>query len=102
MSQEQSFWEQRWKEAQTGWDLGAASPALMSYAQSRSERAAKILIPGCGSAWEAAALIDLGYTILLCSIYLPQPAASFVHVWAIGLSCKCCAVTSLHMKGYMI
>jgi SAM-dependent methyltransferase len=62
MSQEQSFWEQRWKEAQTGWDLGAASPALLSYAQSRSERAAKILIPGCGSAWEAAALIDLGYT----------------------------------------
>lgn len=61
MNQEQIFWEQRWIDGQTGWDLGAASPALVKYAESFNDRSLKILIPGCGSAWEAAALLDLGY-----------------------------------------
>ncbi|HRG69542.1 MAG TPA: methyltransferase domain-containing protein [Saprospiraceae bacterium] len=61
---DQSFWQDRWENGQTGWDVGYASPALIEYMKQYPDKNAKILIPGCGNAYEAAALLDLGFTNL--------------------------------------
>jgi SAM-dependent methyltransferase len=67
---DKSFWDQRWHTGQTGWDLNEASPAIMDYFdRTKPPFDARILIPGCGNAWEAEALTRRGYTdITLCDI----------------------------------
>lgn len=57
-----TYWDTRWQQDETGWDIGYASPALMEYMQQQTEKHAAILIPGCGNAHEAAALLDIGFT----------------------------------------
>jgi SAM-dependent methyltransferase len=60
-------WEKRWQAGQTGWDLGAVSPPLAAYIDQipDSEKHLPILIPGCGSAYEAAYLLDKGFEHIL-------------------------------------
>ncbi|WP_164112508.1 MULTISPECIES: methyltransferase domain-containing protein [Sphingobacterium] len=55
------YWERRWKDKQTRWDIGYASPAIVRYAENYSNKDAAILIPGCGNAYEAAWLMDHGF-----------------------------------------
>ncbi len=61
---EKEFWEKRYETHQTGWDLGQASPPLMELMKKITNKDAKILIPGCGSAHEAKALMELGFSNL--------------------------------------
>lgn len=67
---DKSFWDQRWQNEQTGWDLGAPAPALIQFFDHHQlPKNTRILIPGCGNAWEAGALADRGYkNITLCDI----------------------------------
>lgn len=60
----QLFWENRWLNGQTGWDLGAASPPLTDYADSipPEKRHISVLIPGCGNGYEALYLLRQGFT----------------------------------------
>jgi SAM-dependent methyltransferase len=55
------YWDTRWRENQTGWDLGVVSPPLKHYIDSLSDKAISILIPGCGNAWEAEYLLQQGF-----------------------------------------
>lgn len=56
-----TYWTQRWQNNETGWDIGYASSPLMHYIQQIENKQLKILIPGCGNAWEADALHKLGF-----------------------------------------
>ncbi|MES2560713.1 MAG: methyltransferase domain-containing protein [Bacteroidota bacterium] len=56
------YWENRWQQQQTGWDLGMVSPPLKQYIDSLTDKGLRILIPGCGNAYEAHYLIDRGFT----------------------------------------
>lgn len=59
-----NFWEQRWQNQQTGWDLGAASPPLIEYLeQIPAEKRAtlRVLIPGCGNGHEAFWMVRHGF-----------------------------------------
>lgn len=58
----QAFWNERWKNEQTGWDLGQASPPIATYIDQLADKNISILIPGCGNAYEAAYLLDKGFT----------------------------------------
>ncbi len=58
---EKEFWENRYESQQTGWDLGQPSPPLMELMKTTHQKDAKILIPGCGSAHEAKALMNMGF-----------------------------------------
>lgn len=60
--EERSYWDQRWREGDTGWDIGGVSPPLQHYFEQLPDRDISILIPGCGNAWEAAWLLDHGFT----------------------------------------
>jgi len=55
------FWEQRYQNSETGWDLGAVSPPLKAYFDSREDKRIRILIPGCGNAYEAEYLHTNGF-----------------------------------------
>ena len=61
---EKEFWNNRYQNQQTGWDLGESSPPLMQLMKTVTNKNAKILIPGCGSAHEAKDLMDLGFNNL--------------------------------------
>lgn len=57
-----NYWNERWENEKTPWDMGSASPALMSYMSKVSDKDLSILIAGCGNAHEAEALLDMGFT----------------------------------------
>lgn len=57
-----SYWDDRWQQAETGWDIGHAAPAITSFMQTVADKDIKILIPGCGNAYEAEALAQAGFT----------------------------------------
>lgn len=58
---EKEFWDNRWLEKQTGWDIGYPSPAIEFYFKLISNLEVKILIPGCGNAYEAEFLFQSGF-----------------------------------------
>ena len=49
----QSYWASRYLEKQTGWNIGYASTPITAYVDQLTNKAAKILIPGAGNAYEA-------------------------------------------------
>ncbi len=56
-----AYWQSRWKEGQTGWDIGYPSTPIVDYIDQLSDKQLKILIPGCGNAWEGEYLIKSGF-----------------------------------------
>ncbi len=58
---DKAYWSQRYRDGSTGWDIGYAAPQLMAFA-SEFDKSSRILIPGCGHAWEAEVLHREGYT----------------------------------------
>jgi len=55
------YWQKRWDERQTGWDIGYPSPSLVEYVMQREDNSLRILIPGCGNAYEAEELYRSGF-----------------------------------------
>ncbi len=58
---DEQYWSERWKAQQTGWDIGAPAPAIIEFFEKNNYQDKSILIPGCGNAYEALALWNLGY-----------------------------------------
>lgn len=59
---DEQFWTNRYQQGQTGWDIGYPSVPLQEYINQLSNKELNILIPGCGNAWEAAYLLEKGFT----------------------------------------
>jgi len=55
------FWSNRYKQQQTGWDIGYASPPIVYYFEQVNNKNLNILIPGCGNAYEAKYLFEQGF-----------------------------------------
>ncbi len=55
------FWDDRWESKTTGWDMGQVSPPLKAYIDQLSDKNIRILIPGCGNAYEAQYLMEQGF-----------------------------------------
>jgi SAM-dependent methyltransferase len=56
-----TYWSTRYQKQQTGWDIGGPSQPLKEYIQQYTNKEARILIPGCGNAYEAKLLIEEGF-----------------------------------------
>jgi SAM-dependent methyltransferase len=56
------YWNNRYNQHETGWDIGYSSTPLQHYADSLKDKTAAILIPGCGNAYEADYLLKQGFT----------------------------------------
>jgi hypothetical protein len=61
-SSKPEFWESRYRDRVTPWDAGKVPAALRAYAPALAP-GARILIPGCGSAYEAAFLAAQGLEV---------------------------------------
>ena len=59
-----AYWTNRYAEKQTGWDIGLPSTPLKEYIDQLKDPSIKILIPGCGNAYEAGYLVQKGFTNL--------------------------------------
>lgn len=58
----EAYWSARWQNGETGWDIGTAAPAIVDYFSQLKDKSVNILIPGCGNAYEAEALNEMGFT----------------------------------------
>ena len=56
-----NYWESRYNESNTGWDIGYASTPLTVYFDQLSNKNLEILIPGAGFGHEALYLADKGF-----------------------------------------
>ncbi|PKV50070.1 thiopurine S-methyltransferase [Aquimarina sp. MAR_2010_214] len=61
MIPDKQYWKYRYQNEQTGWDIGFASPPISCYFDQLTDKDIKILIPGCGNAYEAEYLFKLGF-----------------------------------------
>ena len=59
---DKAYWNGRYSNNDTGWDLGAVSPPLKAYFDQLNDKNIKILIPGCGNSHEGEYLLAQGYT----------------------------------------
>lgn len=68
-SLDEDYWSKRYKEGQTGWDIGYISTPLKAYIDQLSFKDIEILIPGAGNAYEAEYLLSQGFTnVTVCDI----------------------------------
>lgn len=72
------YWDSRYKNEETGWDIGYANPAIVSYFESVADTNASILIPGCGNAYEGEALHKMGFENLTLLDYASQSKQNFL------------------------
>lgn len=59
---ERSYWQKRWNDGTTTWDIGYPSPPIVSYLEKLKDKSIRILIPGAGNAYEAEYLYQNGFT----------------------------------------
>lgn len=72
-----TYWENRYQSGQTGWDLGDPSPPLKEYFDTLKNRELKILIPGCGNAYEGEYLHRKGFSNVYILDFAAGPLAAF-------------------------
>ena len=66
------YWERRYLEGQTGWDVGHVSEPLRRIIDSLTDKSLRILVPGAGNGYEAAYLWEQGFR----QVYLLDWAAA--------------------------
>lgn len=73
-----SYWEDRWQNAETRWDLQQPSPPLTAYADHipTDRRNLAVLIPGCGNGYEALYLLEKGFSNLTLLDIAPTAVAA--------------------------
>lgn len=57
----QDFWNERYATGDMGWDIGYPSTPIKEYIDQLTSKELKILIPGCGNAYEAEYLYQQGF-----------------------------------------
>lgn len=69
----QTYWQSRYQDGRTGWDIGYPSPPLVEYVIATADRSSKILLPGAGNAYEASYLYDRGFRNVFVLDVAPAP-----------------------------
>ena len=68
-----NYWDNRYQENTSRWDLGKVSPPIKAYVDSLTDKSLKILIPGAGNSWEAEYLHQKGFTNVFVVDLAPTP-----------------------------
>lgn len=58
---DKKYWQTQWEKEKTGWDIGYSSPAIEEYIMQYTNKESRVLIPGCGNAYEVEFLWNLGF-----------------------------------------
>lgn len=70
-------WQARYESGETGWDIGQVSTPLKEYFDQLNDKLIRILIPGCGNAYEAAYLHEQGFENIFLLDIAPKPLEDF-------------------------
>ena len=62
MDLDRTYWETRYSEKETGWDVGAVTTPLKEYFDQLTDKGLRILVPGGGRSYEAEYLHRAGFT----------------------------------------
>ncbi|HSN59840.1 MAG TPA: methyltransferase domain-containing protein, partial [Ferruginibacter sp.] len=76
-----NYWNSRYQSQQTGWDVGTVSTPLKAYIDQLEDKNLSILIPGCGNAYEAAYLLQQGFTNITLLDIAPKAVEAFKSKW---------------------
>lgn len=68
------YWNNRYEKQQMSWDLKAVSPSLKAYIDQLMDKNLSILIPGCGSGYEAEYLVKQGFQNVTMIDFAPLAA----------------------------
>ncbi len=71
-----AYWNNRYRNAETGWDIGYASPPLTAFFDQLTDKHTRILIPGCGNAYEVSYLLEKGFQHITVIDIAPDLTAS--------------------------
>jgi hypothetical protein len=71
------YWQQRYLENEIGWDIGAPSTPLKEFIDQLTDLDLRILIPGCGHAYEASYLFEKGFKNVFIADFASQPLEAF-------------------------
>lgn len=77
MKFDQQFWNERWEKQETAWDMGSPSAPLKAYIDQLENKQLKILIPGCGNAYEAEYLFEKGFENVFVIDFAPKALEEF-------------------------
>ncbi len=70
---DKQYWNQRYNDGQTGWDIGSVSAPLKAYFDQLDRKDEKILIPGCGFGYEGIYARSLGFEQTFLLDFSPIP-----------------------------
>src|SRR5699024_1857395 len=70
-------WDARYQEGRTGWNIGTISTPLKDYIDGLADKSLKILIPGCGNAYEAEYLFRQGFAQVYVADISKYPLDNF-------------------------
>lgn len=74
---DKNYWNSRYQSHQTGWDVGTVSTPLKAYIDQLKDKNLSLLIPGCGNAYEAAYLLQQGFTNITLIDIAPAAVEAF-------------------------
>jgi methyl halide transferase len=72
------YWQHRYDVGTDGWDLGAPSRPLTEHIDRLTNKDLRILIPGCGRAWEGQYLHERGFRNVRLMDLTGAPFAEFL------------------------
>ena len=75
---DKDYWEKRYSNKETGWNLGAISTPIKEYTDQLTNKDLKILIPGCGFGYEAEYLYKNGFSNVHILDYAQEPLDDFL------------------------
>jgi hypothetical protein len=70
---DKTYWESKYSDEATGWDIGYASAPLVDYFKQLTNKELKILIPGGGNCYEAEYLFEQGFKNIFVIDIVAQP-----------------------------
>jgi len=76
---DKEYWDRRYLDKETGWDIGNVSTPLKDYFDQIKNKDLKILIPGAGNAYEAEYLFKNGFINIFVLDISPVAIAEFKH-----------------------
>jgi methyl halide transferase len=74
-----AYWQQRYQNNQTGWDTQGITTPLKAYFDQLTNKELRILIPGCGNAYEAEYLFKSGFGNVFVADVAPSPLENFAN-----------------------
>lgn len=80
-SLDEEFWNDKYKNDHTGWDLGQVSPPIKWYIDQLKNKSIKILIPGAGNAYEAEYLLEKGFSDITIIDIAPKLVEKIKNKW---------------------